>query len=63
MALGDFQLRYSHVDSAKVRLNWQAKLMPVTKTRLKGAVTMPMSVDMNANVAEAYLLFDKMVTH
>lgn len=49
--------------SAKVRLNWQAKLMPVTKTRLKGAVTMPMSVDMNENVAEAYLLFDKMVTH
>jgi hypothetical protein len=49
--------------SAKVRLNWQAKLMPVTKTRLKGAVTMPMSVDMNANVAEAFAMFDQMMTH
>jgi hypothetical protein len=49
--------------SAKVRLNWQAKLMPVTKTRLKGAITMPMSVDMNANVAAAYALFDNMLTH
>ncbi|HVT27718.1 MAG TPA: hypothetical protein VHE81_06845, partial [Lacipirellulaceae bacterium] len=49
--------------SAKVKLNWQAKLMPVTKTRLKGAVTMPMSLDMNANVAAAYALFDKMVSH
>ena len=49
--------------SAKVRLNWQAKLMPVTKTRLQARVTMPMSVDMNANVAAAYQQFDNMVTH
>lgn len=49
--------------SAKVKLNWQAKLMPVTKTRLKGATTMPMSTDMNANVSEAFKLFDRMVTH
>jgi hypothetical protein len=53
----------SSTSSAKVRLNWQAKLMPVTKTRLKGAVTMPMSADMNANVAEAFAMFDQMMTH
>ncbi|HEX4412727.1 MAG TPA: Tad domain-containing protein [Lacipirellulaceae bacterium] len=53
----------SRSSSAKVKLNWQAKLMPVTKTRLQGAVTMPMSADMNANVAEAFKLFDRMVTH
>ena len=51
------------VSSSKVLLNWQAKLMPVTKTRLEGAMTMPMSLEMNANVAGAYLLFDNMVTH
>jgi hypothetical protein len=49
--------------SAKVRLNWQAKLMPVTKTRLQGAVTMPMSADMNANVAQAFAMFDQLMTH
>jgi hypothetical protein len=49
--------------SAKVRLNWQAKLMPVTKTRLKGFLTTPMSTDMYKNVAGAYGLFDSMVTH
>jgi len=53
--------------SAKVRLNWQAKLLPVTKTRLGGFLKTPPlsgeSRDMYQNVLGAYGLFDSMVTH
>ncbi len=37
--------------------------MPVTKSRLQGAMKMPMSVEMNQNVITAYGLFNRMVTH
>jgi hypothetical protein len=49
--------------SSKVRLNWQAKLMPVTKTRLAGFLKTPMPADMYQNVFGAYTLFNPMVTH
>lgn len=55
------------LSSAKVKLNWQAKLMPVTKTRLAGFLKFPPTSselkDMYENVAGAYALFDPMVTH
>jgi hypothetical protein len=49
--------------SSKVHLNWQAKLMPVTKTRLRGVVTTPMSPEMNLDMLPVELLYSKMVTH
>ena len=49
--------------SAKVKLNWQAKLMPLTKSRLNGAKKMPMSMEMNLNVGGAVKAFDPLVTH
>jgi hypothetical protein len=49
--------------SSKVHLNWQAKLMPVTKTRFRGVVTTPMSPEMNLDVLPVELLYSKMVTH
>jgi hypothetical protein len=52
--------------NAKVKLNWQAKLMPVTKSRLNGAVTasgVALNPDMTLNLKAALELFDKMVTH
>ena len=58
-----FKKNSTTASSSKVLLNWQAKLMPVTKTRLKGAANMPMSVDMNLNVQAAHALYDNMVTH
>jgi hypothetical protein len=51
--------------NAAVRLNWQAKLMPVTKSRLAKAVAPATikSTDMGQNVVFSLPLFDRMVTH
>jgi hypothetical protein len=53
--------------NAKVKLNWQAKLMPVTQSRLipGAAVATRKSTDMGANIGLALPppVFDAMVTH
>jgi hypothetical protein len=51
--------------NAAVKLNWQAKLMPVTSSRLTpaAAVAMTKSTDMGTNVGLALPLFNKLVTH
>jgi TolA-binding protein len=54
--------------NAKVKLNWQAKLMPVRKSRLKPAAVAAglESTDMAANIGITFLPifpFDRMVTH
>jgi hypothetical protein len=51
--------------NAGVKLNWQAKLMPVTKRRLTPAVLAAgaKSFDMGENVGKSLLFFDQMVTH
>ena len=51
--------------NAGVKLNWQAKLMPVTKRRLTPAVAAAAkeSLDMGENVTKSLLFFDQMVTH
>jgi hypothetical protein len=52
--------------NAKVKLNWQAKLMPVTKSRFKDAVpasAVALEPNMTLNLKLALELFDKMVTH
>jgi hypothetical protein len=52
--------------NAAARLNWQAKLMPVTKSRLKQSIlagTAYGEPEMSASVGIAYGLYDNMVTH
>lgn len=54
------------VGQSRAKLNWQAKLMPVTKRRFEQAV--PASIvalepDMTKNLGLAIPLFDNMVTH
>jgi hypothetical protein len=51
--------------NAGVKLNWQAKLMPVTRRRLMPAALAAgkKSVDMGKNVALALPWFDPLVTH
>jgi hypothetical protein len=54
------------VGQSRAKLNWQAKLMPVTKSRFEQAV--PASVvalepDMTKNLYLALPFFNKMVTH
>jgi hypothetical protein len=51
--------------NAGVKLNWQAKLMPVTRRRLMpaGLAAGKKSIDMGKNVALALPWFDPLVTH
>jgi hypothetical protein len=51
--------------NAKVKLNWQAKLMPVTKTRLTPAALAATaeSREMGENIGWSLLFFDKLMTH
>lgn len=51
--------------NAKVKLNWQAKLMPVTKSRLTPAVAAATaeSLEMGENVGLSLLFFDQLMTH
>jgi hypothetical protein len=51
--------------NAAVKLNWQAKLMPVTKRRLTPAVAVAAkeSLSMGENIGKSLLFFDQMVTH
>jgi hypothetical protein len=51
--------------NAKVKLNWQAKLMPVTKSRLTPAVAAAVvkSRDMGENVGLSLPFFDQLMTH
>jgi hypothetical protein len=51
------------VGTARVKLNWQAKLMPVTKARLRAAAADQLLGEMRNNLGIAALAFDKMVTH
>ncbi len=50
---------------AGAKLNWQAKLMPVTKSRLTPAIPAAVieSREMGENVGWSLLFFDKMITH
>lgn len=59
-----FDSSTSFVGTAKVKLNWQAKLMPVTVTRFEQAARASLvNPKMVANMAKARLMFKKMVTH
>jgi len=51
--------------NAKVKLNWQAKLMPVTKSRLTPATASAAveSLEMAENVGLSVLSFDQLMTH
>ena len=50
--------------TARVRLNWQAKLMPVTRSRFSEAAGSNIkNSDMETNVDEALKFFDPLVTH
>lgn len=49
--------------TAKVKLNWQAKLMPVTKTRLQAAAADQVLGEMRNNLGLSAVLYDGMVTH
>lgn len=52
--------------SARVKLNWQAKLMPVTKRRFEQAIPAALpagGVEMFQNMTVAWPLIDSMVTH
>ncbi len=52
--------------NAAARLNWQAKLMPVTKSRLKEAIPVGVAAkepEMSENIGIAWGLYDNMVTH
>jgi hypothetical protein len=54
------------VGQAKAKLNWQAKLMPVTKRRFEEAAkasVVALEPDMTKNLGFAIPLFDNMVTH
>ena len=54
----------SFVGTAKVRLNWQAKLMPVTETRFDQAAKASLvNPKMTKNMIKARLFFKPMVTH
>lgn len=49
--------------SAKVKLNWQAKLMPVTEGRLQAATAEFVASDMNKNLGIAALHHGQLVNH
>ena len=51
--------------NAGVKLNWQAKLMPVTRSRLTPAALAAgiKSADMGKNVGLSLPFFDRMITH
>lgn len=52
------------VGSSKAKLNWQAKLMPVTPSRFRGAANEDYpNADMNKNLDEALRNFETLVTH
>jgi hypothetical protein len=54
------------VGQSHAKLNWQAKLMPVTKRRFELAIpgsATALEPDMTLNLTFALPLFDKMVTH
>ena len=51
--------------NAKVKLNWQAKLMPVTKSRLTpaAAAAAAESLEMGENVVLSLPFYDQLMTH
>lgn len=54
------------VGQSRAKLNWQAKLMPVTKSRFEKAVpasAVALQPEMTLNLKLALEMFDKMVTH
>jgi hypothetical protein len=55
----------NEVGTARVSLNWQAKLMPVTQSRLipAAAASAVVSRDMAKNLVFVLPLFEQMVTH
>jgi hypothetical protein len=61
-----FTAEDAFVGQARAKLNWQAKLMPVTKRRfeqtVKASIT-ELNEEMTINLGLALPLFDKMVTH
>ena len=59
-----FDSSTSFTATAKVKLNWQAKLMPVTKSRFQSAMQGSLvNPEMAPNVIKARLFFDSMVSH
>jgi len=59
-----FKSETTFVGTAQVRLNWQAKLMPVTESRFGEAATASLvNPKMGLNLTKARLVFKQMVTH
>jgi Putative Flp pilus-assembly TadE/G-like len=59
-----FDSSTTFVGTAHVRLNWQAKLMPVTESRFDQAAKASLvNPKMTANMVKARLFFKQMVTH
>ena len=59
-----FKSETTFVGTAQVRLNWQAKLMPVTESRFGEAATASLvNPKMGFNLTKARLFFKQMVTH
>ena len=50
-------------DSIKVKLNWQAKLMPTTRSRLQQATIEYVASDMNETLVRTLVFFDKLSSH
>ena len=59
-----FDSNTTFVGTARVRLNWQAKLMPVTETRFDQAAKASLvNPKMAKNLIKARLFFKQLVTH
>jgi hypothetical protein len=62
-----FERGNAYMEKAAARLNWQAKLMPVTKTRFEKAIgaafVQTRDEKMTASLGAAWPRFDSMVTH
>lgn len=50
-------------DSIQVKLNWQAKLMPTTRSRLQEATIEYVASDMNDTLVRTLVFFNKMSSH
>ena len=53
----------NELDSVKVRLNWQAKLIPVTRSRFQNAALDYGASDMNVDLGLSLLHFESMSSH
>ncbi len=54
----------SHVNPAKVKLNWQAKLMPVTQSRfIEASAASSLTPNISGSMFKALPFFDPLVTH